>query len=341
MQDLSESGEGRRNVGCGLIAPGQIGHKIVANSPLIVGLTQRILRLVMINLYRELVKQLNKQSMPKNIYPCLWFDGNGNEAADLYCSIFENSKRVTDTAMVITFELEGKKMMALNGGPMFKKNQSISFFVTCASDEETQHIWDNLIDGGQAMMELDKYPWSEKYGWLIDKFGMSWQLMRGELNDPTQKIIPALLFVGEQYGKAMEAIEKYMPLFPNSRLDEMQVYGKEDAQQEGKVKFAKFHLDESAFAAMDGFGTHEFSFNEGVSLVVECDTQQEIDFYWQKLTEGGSESMCGWLKDEFGVSWQIVPQIMGKLATDKERSPRVFDALMKMKKIDIAALENA
>jgi predicted 3-demethylubiquinone-9 3-methyltransferase (glyoxalase superfamily) len=140
--------------------------------------------------------------MSNPIYPCLWFDGQAKEAADFYCTVFKDSKILSENSMVVNFELNGKKFMALNGGPHFK-------------------------------------------------------------------------------------------------------------------------------------------FNEAVSFVVECDTQEEIDHYWNKLTEGGSESMCGWLKDKYGVSWQIVPAILGKLMSDPERAPRVTQAFLKMKKFDIEALLKA
>jgi predicted 3-demethylubiquinone-9 3-methyltransferase (glyoxalase superfamily) len=141
--------------------------------------------------------------MNNNIYPCLWFDGQAGEAAKFYCSIFPNSKITADNQMVVTFELDGKKIMALNGGP-------------------------------------------------------------------------------------------------------------------------------------------QFTFNEAVSLVVECNTQEEIDHYWASLTaEGGQESNCGWLKDKFGVSWQIVPTILPLLLSDPDRAQRVMQAFMNMKKFDIKGLENA
>ena len=140
--------------------------------------------------------------MTNEIYPCLWFDGQAKAAADFYCSVFKNSKITSDSPMVVNFELNGKKFMGLNGGPMFK-------------------------------------------------------------------------------------------------------------------------------------------FNEAVSFVVDCETQEEIDDYWNKLTKDGSESQCGWLKDKFGVSWQIVPTILAKLMSDAEKAPRVVQAFMKMKKFDIEKLVNA
>ena len=115
----------------------------------------------------------------------------------------------------------------------------------------------------------------------------------------------------------------------------------EDPQQAGSLKFGNFKLQNELFAAMDGFGEHEFQFNEGFSLVVECDTQEEIDDYWTKLTEGGSESQCGWLKDRFEVSWQIIPSILGELMAEPEKAQRVVQAFMQMKKMDIETLLKA
>ncbi len=100
-----------------------------------------------------------------------------------------------------------------------------------------------------------------------------------------------------------------------------------------------FELNGRKFMSLNG-GPH-FTFNESVSFVVECETQAEIDHYWNKLTEGGSESMCGWLKDKFGVSWQIVPTVLGDLMSNTERAPRVVEAFMKMKKFDIDTLVKA
>jgi len=279
--------------------------------------------------------------MSKSIYPCLWFDNKAMEAATFYCTLFSNAKITADTPMVAKFEIEGKTIMGLNGGPMFKINPSISFFVTCQSNEEIEGIWNKLIEDGSAMMPLDKYPWSEKFGWAKDKFGMTWQLMLGELAEGSQKIMPSFLFVGEQYGNAEQAIRYYTAIFPNSTIDTLQIYQAGETQPEGKLKFGQFSLNNESFAAMDGFGSHDFQFNEGVSIVVECETQQEIDFYWGRLTEGGKESQCGWLKDKFGVSWQIVPTILSSLMSDPAKAGKVVEAFMKMKKFDIEALITA
>jgi predicted 3-demethylubiquinone-9 3-methyltransferase (glyoxalase superfamily) len=279
--------------------------------------------------------------MNNNIYPCLWFDGKAKEAADFYCSVFSNSRVTTDTPMVVLFEIEGKQLMGLNGGPMFTINPSISLFVTCDTEEEIDAIYNKLFDGGSAIMPLDKYPWSDKYAWVVDKFGMTWQLMLGKLPEGAQKIVVSFLFAGEQYGKAQEAMKHYTSIFPNANIFHLETYKAGEEQPEGNLKFGHFALDNEMFAAMDGIGDHNFKFTEGVSLVAACETQEEIDNYWNKLTEGGAESRCGWLKDKFGVSWQIVPKVLGSLTKDPAKAQRVMGEVMKMKKLDIQTLVDA
>jgi predicted 3-demethylubiquinone-9 3-methyltransferase (glyoxalase superfamily) len=280
--------------------------------------------------------------MNNNIHPCIWFDGNAKTAADFYCSLFPGSKITADTPMVVNFELAGQKFMGLNGGPMFKPNASISFTVICETDEEINELWKQLSADGMIMMPLDKYEWSERYGFLQDRFGVCWQIIKGKYSDVNQKITPTLLFVGKSFGQAEKAVKFYTQVFPQSSIDGILLYTKEEGEAAGTVKHAQFILDKKVFMAMDGLGNHPFAFNEGISFVVDCETQQEIDDYWNKLTaDGGQESMCGWLKDKFGVCWQIVPTVLGKLMSDAERAPRVMQAFMKMKKFDIAALMNA
>jgi predicted 3-demethylubiquinone-9 3-methyltransferase (glyoxalase superfamily) len=276
--------------------------------------------------------------MNNSIYPCLWFDNRAKEAATFYCSIFKNAKITSENPMVTKFELEGKPFMGLNGGPVFKINPSISLFVSCPTNEEIESTYQKLIEGGSAMMPLGKYPWSEKYGWVVDKFGMTWQLMLGEAPAGVPKIIPCFLFVGEQCGKAKQAIEHYTSIFPDSKIHTLHSYKAGGAQPEGNLEFGHFSLNNYLFAAMDGTGEHNFKFNEGVSIVVECETQDEIDNYWNKLTEGGKEVQCGWLTDKFGVSWQIVPSILATLMNDPAKAGKVMAAFMKMKKFDIGGL---
>jgi predicted 3-demethylubiquinone-9 3-methyltransferase (glyoxalase superfamily) len=287
--------------------------------------------------------------MSNKIYPCLWFDGKGKEAAELYCTVFENSKIVADTGLVQIFELNGKKFMALNGGPMFTINPSISFFVSCKTAAEIETKWKQLSEGGMVMMPLNSYPWSEKYGWCQDKYGVNWQLTMPLSSQEISSldnlsIIPSLMFTQNKSGKANEAIDFYTSVFPNSATEMIARYEKGEPDVEGYIKHARFSLAGERFAIMDSSGPHMFTFSEGLSLVVDCADQEEVDYYWEKLTAGGGqESMCAWLKDKFGVSWQIVPIKLGELigSPDREKAGRAMQAMLKMKKIIIADLQKA
>jgi predicted 3-demethylubiquinone-9 3-methyltransferase (glyoxalase superfamily) len=281
--------------------------------------------------------------MNNKIYTCLWFDGQAKAAAEFYCSVFSNSKITADTPMVVTWELRGQKIMGLNGGPMFKINPSISFFATFATTEEVAEKYNKLLDGGKVLMPLDKYPWAEKYGWVQDKFGMTWQLMQATEQNVAGKFLPSLLFTSNQFGRAAEALKFYTSVFSDSSTILSLPYPDGD-ENAGKIMYSEFSINNYEVIAMDGPGAHEYTFNEAVSFVVDCKDQTEVDFFWNKLTaDGGQESMCGWLKDKFGVSWQIVPKRLVELMNDKDKAKagRAMHAMMKMKKIIIADLEKA
>jgi len=279
--------------------------------------------------------------MNDSIYPCLWFNDEAEAAANFYCSVFKNSEIILKSSLVVNFNLYGQKFMGLNGGPAFKKNPSISFFVLCETEEETNETWDKLKDGGSVLMPIDKYPWSDRYGWVQDRFDVSWQLYLGQMKDVGQKFTPSLMFVKEQSGKAEEAVHFYTSIFENSSISGISKYTAEDADVEGYVKHAQFKLNDQVFMAMDSSAEHEFSFNEGISIVVGCKTQEEIDYYWNKLLENGKESQCGWLEDKFGVSWQIVPAILDELMSDPVKFERVMQEVMKMRKLDIQTMIDA
>ena len=277
--------------------------------------------------------------MQNKIYPCLWFDGQAKAAAEFYCSVFGDGKITTDSGMVVNFELSGQKFMGLNGGPQFKINPSISFYVVCQSEAEIDSTWAQLSSGGMVMMPIGKYAWSEKYGWLQDQYGVSWQLTLGKMEDVGQKFTPLILFANEKFGKAEAAINAYSILFPESSLVGIARF-EEGEPTPGLIKHAQFKLHNQVFMVMDAPGTHAFNFNEGVSLVVDCQGQEEVDHYWNGFTDKGEESMCAWLKDEFGVSWQIVPrELMHALSDpDPDAAQYAMNALLQMKKIDISKL---
>lgn len=288
----------------------------------------------------------------RKIIPNLWFDKEAREAVALYKSLFNDSKvknvtTITDTPSgdcdIVTFQLSGQEFMAISAGPYFKLNPSISLFVVFDNEAEIEAVWNKLIDGGKALMPYDSYPWAHKYGWLQDKYGLSWQLSWSEHHKMEQKITPMLMFTKEMAGKAKDAIETYTSVFPNSKIEMLVPYTKDDDDKESFIKHSRFTLNGYNLMAMDSSASHNFSFNEAISFIVNCDSQEQIDYYWKKLSAVPESEQCGWLKDKYGVSWQIVPTAMNEMMNsgDKEKIARVTAAFLKMKKFDIEALKMA
>ena len=292
----------------------------------------------------------------QKITPFLWFDDKAEEAANFYTTIFENSRvnsvsrydeasakvsgRSEGSAMTVAFQLDGQEFIALNGGPLFNFTPAISFVVSCDSEDEIDHLWGRLSDGGETLMPLQKYPFSDKFGWTKDKFGASWQLNLGKT---AQKITPCLMYVGKQHGKAEEALNFYQDLFNNSRLIQIQRYESGQGVPAGTVQLARFTLENQEFLVMDSHGEHNFAFTEAISFLVVCKNQEEVDRFWEKFTDEGEESQCGWLKDRYGVSWQIVPSVLNELLSDPDpvKAQRVTLAMLQMKKIDVPTLKQA
>lgn len=294
------------------------------------------------------------------IVPHLWYDKEANEAAAFYTSILPDSKitnvtTIKDTpsgdAALVPFELWGQKFMAIDGGPYFKFNSSVSFFVNFDpsrekdASEKLEEAWNKLSEGGTVLMPLDTYPFSEKYGWIQDKYGLSWQLiLTNPEGEERPTIVPSLLFTGEQYGKAEEAIHFYLSIFEQAKKGQIARYPQGmEPDQEGAVMFADFKLENHWFAAMESARAHEYNFNEAISFMVYCDTQAEIDHYWDKLSAVSEAEQCGWLKDKYGLSWQIVPNEMVKMMQNStpEQRARINKAVLKMKKINLAELREA
>lgn len=308
----------------------------------------------------------------QKIIPSLWFDKECEEAMQFYVDIFNGNPNKQQESKIISikryeegmqtpgieqmigkvltgiFELDGFRFMALDGGPIFKFNPSVSFHIKCKTTSEVDYFWNKIANGGEVLMPLDKYPFSEWYGWCSDKYGLSWQVIyTGNLpaeRDIKQKITPALMFVGNVAGQAEEATKLYASVFENTKVDILARYEKgEEPDNAGTVKYASLTLFGQEFGAMDSAREHKFTFNEAVSFYVECENQAEVDDYWEKLSAVPESEVCGWLKDKYGVSWQIIPKKLGELLQDpdKEKANRVMNAMLKMKKIDIKALEQA
>lgn len=276
------------------------------------------------------------------IYPCIWFNNNGAEAAAYYCDIFPATSITENTGLVQMLSINNQNMMFLNGGPQFQPNASVSFLIANEDEKETERLYHRLAVAGIALMPLDSYPFSKKYGWVRDRFGITWQLYTGEKGNTNQYFMPTLMFLNQQNGKAKEAISWYTSLFPNSNTEGILEYplGGEDIA--GNVQHAQFHLNGYTLGCMDSSIQHSFNFDEGISMVVLTNNQEETDYYWNGLTKnGGKESMCGWLKDKFGLSWQIVPQQLLTLInnSNKQKAKYAMNAMMQMNKIIIADLE--
>jgi predicted 3-demethylubiquinone-9 3-methyltransferase (glyoxalase superfamily) len=283
----------------------------------------------------------------------LWFDKEAKEAADFYTSIFPNSKIKSSSVLhdtpsgsvdIVNIELMGHHFSMISAGPYFKFNPSVSFVVGCKTKDEVDQFWQKLSAGGVVLMELSKYPFSEWYGWTQDKYGLSWQVMLvGDL-PMHQPITPTQMFVGEQCGRAEEAVSFYTSVFKNTKVDHIMRYeAGEEPDKKGTVKHAGFMLEGQEFAAMDSARMHDFSFNEAISYMVHCKDQAELDYYWNKLSADPAAEQCGWLKDKFGFSWQVVPTTMDEMmekGTPKQVAS-VTQAFLKMKKFDLAKLQQA
>jgi predicted 3-demethylubiquinone-9 3-methyltransferase (glyoxalase superfamily) len=281
-------------------------------------------------------------SMQK-IVPFLWFDHQAEEAANFYASLFKDSKidsinRYSEGPMqgkvlTIVFQLEGQRFMALDGGPHFQFTPAVSFFVNCESIEETDRLFEQLSVDGSVLIPLQAYPFSERFAWITDKYGVSWQLNYGKRS---QKITPFLMFVGKLAGNAEKAINLYTSLFEKSNIVNIERFTA-DEEPTGTVKLAIFNLYGQEFMAIDSYLDHALTFSGAISFFVNCEGQEEVDRLWDALTVDGEEQMCGWLVDRFGVTWQIIPTTLIDMLTDpdSEKSKRATDAMLKMRKIEI------
>lgn len=295
----------------------------------------------------------------KKLTPCLWFNDQAEEAVNFYTSIFQDGK-IHNTAHYLTetpsnkevgsvlqvdFEIEGQSFTALNGGDFFKPNPSISFFVHRSNVEEVEALWATLSEGGTVLMAFDEYPFSKKYGWVQDKYGISWQVMWSDpAGEKRPNIMPSLLFTQEVNGKAEEALRFYNSVFPNTEIGQMVQHPTDTPMHKaGNLMYGDLRIGEQWMAAMDGGTPHGFTFSEGISLQVICDDQAELDELFEKLSAVPESEVCGWLKDKYGVSWQLIPAELAALMneSDKDKAKRVMEALLKMKKLDIEVLKNA
>lgn len=298
--------------------------------------------------------------MQQKITPNLWFNGNAEEAVEFYTSVFPDGRTgqvvhypnsaeegladfqldMAGRVLSVDFVLADYAFTAINAGPEFRFNPSISLMVNFdpsrdpRARQQLDELWAKLLEGGQELMPLQKYDFSEYYGWVQDKYGLSWQLILTDpLGEPRPFIMPVLMFGDQSQNRANEAIHYYTSIFSKARRGPSYPYGVVTGPATPEaLMFADFTLEDQWFVASDAGVDQGFNFNEAVSLSVVCRDQQEIDYLWQNLSASPNHEQCGWCRDQFGVSWQIVPADMNELMA----RPGAYAKLLQMKKIEIS-----
>nr|WP_294950133.1 VOC family protein [uncultured Mucilaginibacter sp.] len=293
------------------------------------------------------------------IKPHIWFGQSAKEAAEFYAGLLPNSAvdyvnhfpMAGGECEVVEFTLAGQPFLGISTGHALGINPSISFFINfdpSLDPDAAKHIdeaWAKLTEGGKILMPLDKYPFSERFGWLSDKNGVSWQLiLTNPAGEERPVIIPSLMFTEPVAGKANEAIDFYCSVFKDGKRGTTAPRPTDmGPDKAGTLMFADFYADKTWLAAMDSAVQHGFGFNDAVSLLVPCETQEEIDYYWAALSAGGAPGQCGWLKDKYGVSWQVASTVMFDALKNgsPEQIERVTQAFMPMTKVDVETLKRA
>ena len=302
----------------------------------------------------------------QKIIPNLWFNKNAEEAGEFYASSFPKTttsvearypetdlldfqKDFAGLPLVVGVEIDEYRFTLINAGDQFRPNPSVSFMLNfdprvlggdaASVQASLDKLWTALSDGGKVLMPLQEYPFSPRYGWVEDRYGVSWQLMfvdpdgLSTADEARPFIVPSLLFGGAAQNRAREAIDFYVSLFPDARIGTVAEYpAPSGPAPAGAIMYADFQLAGQWFVAMDNGAGQEFGFDCGVSFEVDCADQAEIDHYWDAMSAVPEAEQCGWLADRFGVSWQIVPTNMGELMA----RPDGYEHMMQMKKLVIA-----
>lgn len=282
----------------------------------------------------------------QKIIPHLWFDKEALEAVQLYTSLFPDSHMdwihdLTDTpsgdAVLVQFQLANLTLAAISAGPYFKLNESTSLMVHFQNKDELNRIFEALSEAGRVLMPLGEYPFNSHYVWFEDRFGLSWQFFYSPENSRAVQLEICLLFSQKQVGQARSFLEKAQALFLNSQIGTVNHY-QENEKQEAKalINYGELLLNQQRLVVMDhGFGG-ENSFNEAFSLMVYTDSQEETQRLYQQLSHVPESEQCGWVKDEFGISWQIVPRPLMEAYENlpKDRMKQVNDAILTMKRLN-------
>ena len=282
--------------------------------------------------------------MDQVITPAIWCDGTADEAAQFYTDVFRDTSIAEQApGLAATVSIHGFRLSLINGGNQYAPNPSISCILNFdpllfGGEEQARAYLDELykrLSTGGVLMELGEYPFSPRYAWVRDRFGMTWQLMLTDPDgDPRPFVIPSFMFGGTNHAHAEEATDAWITLFDNSRRGALYRYEEGGPLDAGTVMFTDFTLRGTWMAATDSGTFHDFTFTPGVSIIVSCRDQEEIDRYWAGLSAVPEVERCGWCIDRWGVSWQVVPHNIAELMANAATR----DKILHMGKIDLAKL---
>jgi predicted 3-demethylubiquinone-9 3-methyltransferase (glyoxalase superfamily) len=236
----------------------------------------------------------------------LMFSGDIEEAVGFYVKAFGGNSKITTIFAPsaeekrVSFLLAGQEFEAITGKTIF--SPAISFTVNCKNAEEVDRFWHYYLENGTIMMELGEYPFSKRFGWIADKYGLSWQIMLNEQS--SQKIVPSLMFVGENYGLGEEAIQFYTAAFPHAKIESLERVEQDEAfDVAGTVRHAVFTLADQVFVLTENGYQHQFMMNNAISFVVYVEDKKEMEAYQKRLSLASKDGT----KDKYGVHWIVVP----------------------------------
>ena len=282
--------------------------------------------------------------MDQVITPAIWCDGTADEAAQFYTDVFRDTSIAEQApGIAATVSIHGFRLSLINGGNQYAPNPSISCILNFdpllfGGEEQARAYLDELyerLSTGGVLMELGEYPFSPRYAWVRDRFGMTWQLMLTDPDgDPRPFVIPSFMFGGTNHANAEEATDAWIALFDNARRGALYRYEEGGPLDAGTVMFTDFTLRGTWMAATDSGTFHDFTFTPGVSMIVSCRDQEEIDRYWAGLSAVPEAERCGWCVDRWGVSWQVVPHNIAELMANAATR----DKILHMGKIDLTKL---
>ncbi|MFA5605619.1 MAG: VOC family protein [Leucobacter sp.] len=300
----------------------------------------------------------------QRIIPNIWCNRNAEEAGRFYAEALPNAEASVESRypteglldfqrefagepLTVALDISGYRIRLINAGDEFRPNPSLSFMLNFdpllfgGDEAETRSrlgvTWRHLCEGGRELMPLGSYPFSARYGWLEDRFGVSWQLMLTDpAGDPRPFVVPALMFDGAAQNQAAAAAERYARIFAEvfggAEVGLLHPYGQPTGAATAEaLAFGEFRVGEQCFMVSDNGSGRDHGFSCGVSLEVRCADQAEIDRLWSALSAVPRAEQCGWLEDRFGVSWQVVPENIEALMA----RPGAYAALMGMRKIVI------